>query len=686
MKKLINSIIVAMLVLASGCSSSKKVTNEGIYTAGVYSASAKGFGGNVTVTITVDSNSITAVEIDGADETENVGQASFDEFKEQIISAQSAEIDGVSGATFTSDAVKEATASALATAKGEEIGTDDSVSFTAGTYSTTVKGMGGDMEVSVSVSNDKITDITVGENKETQMVGTEALRILSERIVETQSLGVDAVTGATVTSNAFISAVSDCVSQAGGNVAAMKAREVGKLYDYSDKTHEADIIIVGGGLAGISAAISATENGGNVILLEYKEYLGGNSVLSTGNYLLGGGNSIQTANGITDDTVDSFIKWQMEDSDNKKTIEQCTMVAENSQTVIDWLTNMGVVFDDEMSNTDGSDIQRTLTVSPNIATGVSPMIDYMNKLGVDVRYGTKVTGFVVEDGELKGVKATDYNGDEVEYYGKDIILASGGWGDNNDMIVKYWGKEYDGLVYGGSKGMDGTMLLAAMDTFDADTVDMDDKHIDATLDVTRGITVTTNIVRNAGGILIRQSTGKRFVDEQASHSEKAATAMHEIGDEYYYEIFDNNALNYNDSVTYKVNSYINMGLTTQYDSIEDMADGIGVDPEVLTETIENYNTIVRGEATDEFGREKFFHELKAPFYVLKVANGVACTTGGLKVNAAMQVVNTDDEVCADNLYAIGEIAGGYLVSYVGGSSLSHSTINGMVLGKELATK
>ena len=176
------------------------------------------------------------------------------------------------------------------------------------------------------------------------------------------------------------------------------------------------------------------------------------------------------------------------------------------------------------------------------------------------------------------------------------------------------------------------------------------------------------------------------IRDRASHSEVASKVMHELGDPYYYEIFDSHAVEYNESVAYKINSYQNMGLMVEYDSIAAMAKDLDVDEAVLTETIEKVNATVRGETEDEFGRERFFQELEAPYYVMKVANGVACTTGGLRVNDALQVVREDGTPVSDNLYAIGEIAGGYLVKYIGGSSLSHSAIGGMVLGRQLAAQ
>lgn len=361
------------------------------------------------------------------------------------------------------------------------------------------------------------------------------------------------------------------------------------------------------------------------------------------------------------------------------------MVAYHSQELVDFFGSLGVNFNTaKVNSTDGSKINRGHALSPNIGTGVSTLVKQMEAKGVDVRYETTVDGLVTDaSGAVIGVTAVNAAGEKETYYGKQIVLASGGFGDNNDMIVKYWGKEYDGLVYGGSKGMDGAMMLAAMD-LGAATVDMDDPHIDATLEVTRGVTITTNLLRNCSSILIRQSTGQRFADEQGSHSEIAAAAMHDLGDPYYYEICNSDMFTYSEAVAAKARSYVAMGLTTQYDTVEEMAAGIGVDASTLQKTIDDFNAAFRGDVPDPYNRERFgATELAAPFYVLKVSNGVACTTGGLKTNNDFQVMTTAGGVIS-GLYAVGEMTGGSRVHYIGGDALSNGSIGGMLLGRKLA--
>lgn len=568
----------------------------------------------------------------------------------------------------------------LLAAAGVSLG--EEAALKAGTYTATEYGMGGQFDVVVTFSDSAILSVEAPDSKETIMLGTEAIRILSERIVENQSLNLDAVTGATITSNAVLRGVEDCLTQAGGDLEAWKARDKVMVDTYDGLAHEAQILVIGGGLAGVSTAAAAAQNGANVILLEQREFLGGHSVLSTGTLLLGG-TTIQGALGIEDST-EAFNNWMLENSQYKKDPVQTALVAENSQAAVDFVLSLNARFNtDQVNATDDSPVNRGHALSPNCGTAFSQMADTMVSLGVDVRLNTRANGFITDDnGEIIGVTATDYYGNPVEYYGDSIVLACGGYAGNREMLLKYWGDKYANLIYGGVKGMDGTMMLAAME-FGADTVDLDNPHLDATEEYNTGINITSNVVCKCGGIIIRQSTAQRFANEQTSHAEVAAAAMLEIGDPYYYEIFDAHAFNYSEAVGAKLQSYVNMGITRKYDSLEAMAEDLELDPEALKKTIDDFNSSVRGETEDPFGRDRFYEELCAPFYAIKVGNGVATTTGGLKVNENLQVMDVNGEVIP-NLYAVGEEVGGFRINYIGGSALSHAVITGMLVGRELS--
>lgn len=274
---------VSLLLTSVGCSS-KTSASDALYTPGTYSASEKDFGGNVTVAITVDSSKITDVKVEGPNETANVGGAALSKLADGILKAQSSEIDTVSGATITSNAVVSAAASAIAQAKGEAAQTAQ-ISFKPGTYTGKGKGFGGELVLDVTFAEDSITDIKLVSSKETEHVGTPAFDIMFEEIKNFTSTGVDVVSGATFSSNAVLTAVEDAAAQAGCEVSAL--RQGKKPYEVvaGDKITETyDVVIVGAGGAGVAAGAAAAQKGATVCIVEKESDAGGNTLVAGCSY------------------------------------------------------------------------------------------------------------------------------------------------------------------------------------------------------------------------------------------------------------------------------------------------------------------------------------------------------------------------------------------------------------------
>lgn len=555
----------------------------------------------------------------------------------------------------------------------------EGITYTPGTYTATAYGMGGEYHITMTFSEDSILSIDASDNSETLMVGTEAIRILSERILENQSLDLDVVSSATISSNAFIRGVQDCVKQADGDVEMLKQVKI-TIDTYEGSSHEADVLIIGGGLAGLSTAATAVQNGSSVILLEQRGFLGGHSVLAAGTLVLGG-TELQASLGI-EDSADEFDAWMLEVGKGEKDPIQTRMVAERSQEIYDFVYAMnGAIDETQVLLNDGT--YRGHALYPNVGAVFASMAEKLVELGVDVRYNTHAYDLIVnESGEVLGVKATDYYGNETEYYGDSIVLASGGYAGNKDMLLEFWGEKYKNLVYGGLSGTDGTMMLAAMN-IGADSINMDNPHLDACADLNTGITITAALSTKGGAITIRQSTAQRIADESAAHAETLAATMLELGDPFYLIIYDDTAFDVSSSLTYKAAFYNNSGLVHKYESVEALANAYNLDAAALQKTIDDYNAAVRGEIEDEFGRTTFNKEISAPFYCTKVTNGVTTTTGGLKVNEKLQVLDTDGQIIP-NLYAAGETTGGFRINYISGSSLSHAIACGLVIGEETA--
>lgn len=279
-------VTAASLAACGGNAKTETTAATGLYTPGSYTGTAQGFGGAVSVEITTDAEKITAVKVSGDAETPSVGGAHLAELGEAIMKAQSAEIDAVSGATVTSDAVKEAAAAAIAQAKGESAPAKEAgpVSFTAGSYTGTAQGYNGPVSLKVSFSDSAVTGIEIESERETNHIGTPAYDILFADAIAANGSGIDSVSGATFTSRAVKEALNDAATQA----------KVSDLESFRKNTvkHEAqapieesyDVVIVGAGGAGMGAAVQAAQNGDSVIVVEKNAEIGGNTVASGGQF------------------------------------------------------------------------------------------------------------------------------------------------------------------------------------------------------------------------------------------------------------------------------------------------------------------------------------------------------------------------------------------------------------------
>ena len=237
---------------------------DGAYTPGTYRQSTKGMGGDVVVDVTFDADAMTAIDVVSQNETAGLGDVALTSVAQAMLGAQSADVDGVAGATVSSTALKQAVSQAIAEASGKE---QAAAHFVPGAYTTTAQGNNGAVTVETTFSEDKIEKIEVVNHYESQGVCEKALFTeLPQAILDEQSLAVDTIAGATVASNALISAVRQAAEQAGCDVSALMNAPEKKAPETTEYT--ADVIIVGAGGAGLSAAVAATDEGASVILIE----------------------------------------------------------------------------------------------------------------------------------------------------------------------------------------------------------------------------------------------------------------------------------------------------------------------------------------------------------------------------------------------------------------------------------
>lgn len=547
--------------------------------------------------------------------------------------------------------------------------------FTAGTYTATEKGNNDDVTVSVTFSNDKIETIEVTDHKETQGIGTTAIESIPEKIVNTQSLNIDVVGGATVTSNALLAAITSCVEQAGGDVEALKNVAMDNGAEKEEKTLEADVIIVGGGAAGMTACIRAEELGLNVILVEKMSFMGGAVSISGGNQVVMGSN-MQKEAGVTEDTVASMVEDFMTNGANLNVPELLTLYAENVGTTSDWLQEKGVTFDTEsgLHKLAEYSYDRELAYTGSGAGAAQNMRNAIADTDAQVLLNTRANELIVDEaGAVIGVKASDDN-TNYTLNAKAVLLATGGYGNNKDLLNE---EMQSALYYGPASSTGDGIIMATAEGIDAATRLMEfGKRYPNGVEVSEGIAKSTiggNITAWTMSAILVNAEGHRVVNEKASNRtileaelQQTNQMLYLLMDEETFSVWKTKLSGAGISEA-DVDSYLaNNGSTTPVfahaDTLEELAAIVNMDGEVLKATVEKYNGYVQNGVDEEFGRSAEFMTMligEGPYYLVEQKPRFATTMGGLVVNPALEVENTAGNVIS-GLYAAGEVAGGVM--------------------------
>ena len=547
--------------------------------------------------------------------------------------------------------------------------------FEAGTYTGTAQGFGGDVTATVTLSETEITDIQVVGDNETDGLGSVAIEQLPPKMLEAQSPNVDTMSGATVTSKAIIDAVTAALAEAGVDASTLVPKESeGK--ELEEQTLEADVVVIGAGGAGMTAAITAHEAGKEVILLEKMPYAGGNTTKSTGG-MNAAETSVQAELGI-EDSVQTFIDDTMTGGKNVNDLALVTTMAENSAEAIDWLASIGAPLP-EVSFSGGATNKRIHRPEGGAAVGPYLVEKLLAKIGEDeisLLYNTEATELIVEDGAVTGVKAT---GDGVSYTinAKAVVLATGGFGANLEMCAEY-NPDLAGFVTTNSPCATGDGIRMA-EAAGAATVDMEQIQIHPTVYQATSLMVTES-VRGGGAILVNAS-GERFVDEMETRDVVSAAEIAQEGG-YAYLVFDQAQ---RDNLS-AIDSYVSNGLTVQADTIEGLAEEMGVDAANLQATVEAWNKAVAEQNDEAFGRTTGMDVdiSVAPFYAIQIAPGIHHTMGGVTIDTTAAVIGVDGEAIP-GLYAAGEVTGGvHGANRIGGNAVADIIVFGRIAGQSAA--
>lgn len=672
---------------------------EGPYTPGTYEATAAGFGGDIKLAVEVSEDAIVSVTVLEHSETEGVGTNAIEQMPAAFVEANSADIDGVTGCTFSSTALKEAVATALAQAAGEEVApVSTETTLNDGTYTATVTSFDeivgvvtpGEMTMNVTVEDGKIAAIEIPEFTDTDIIGGMAFEKLTADVIENQSMAVDTLTGATVSSNAFLSALAQCVEQAGGDPAALKAREIPKEAPQT-VTYDTQIVVIGAGMAGLSAAVEAARDGADVILVEKQQVYSSSTTRSLG-FVMGANTPDQQAQGI-EDTTDAFYDDIYSLYADEPTLDTDLLhkLVDDSTALNAFLHENGVEFDGvkHVSDRGARDTMRVHMTTGGGSALVSTLAKAAEDAGAKVLMGTAVDELLIDDnGAVTGVHAVNVNGDDITINAGATILCAGSYTDNPELL-KALNPLVDNAEYLCGCG-DGTSyylgVQAGAEIVPVEYIQMmfyyySPSWTDGFPEVMPG-----SPDMPAKDVMLVDGAGQRIMNEQDFCFEYVKRNWAEGYHEGYAILGAQQQEKYPETVRIGLNSNVTVsGLPFAYqeDTIEALAEDIGWDPEVLTATIEKYNEACATGNDAEFGKDaEYLTPIEAPYTLLRLP--MICTDGytGVKINTKAEVISTEGNPIP-GFYAAGSCACAQItgINYFGcGTSL----LTGGVFGRQAA--
>ena len=545
--------------------------------------------------------------------------------------------------------------------------------FTPGTYTAEEQGIFAPVKVQITVSENLITGVKIDATGETPELGGLAAGKLAASIMKAQTPNVDALSGATVTSNAIIKAATAALEEAGADISVLDAnrRDGGESGPKEEKTVDTEIVVIGAGGAGMTAAIMLHQAGKSFVLLEKMPYAGGNTTKATG-----GMNAAEThyqkEQGIEDSTA-LFAADTMKGGHALNDPSLVAMMANKSAEAIDWLDTIGASLP-KISYSGGASVNRIH--APEDGSGVGGfLVDRfsakLEELGVEILYNTAATELLTDsEGKICGVKA---DGEDCSYTFncKAVILATGGFGANEEMYTQYR-PDLKGTVTTNAPGATGDGILMAQ-ALGADLVDIEQIQLHPTVEQTTSILITES-VRGDGAILVN-SQGVRFTNELLTRDAVSAAELAQEG-QFAWIIFDQNLRDHLKATE----KYVKSGITVQADTIEGLAELLEIDPATLAKTLEDWNGYVKNQRDPDFGRTTGMDAdlTTPPYYAIKIAPGIHHTMGGVKINTAAQVINTEGQPIP-GLFAGGEVTGGvHGGNRLGGNAVADIVIFGRI--------
>ena len=553
-----------------------------------------------------------------------------------------------------------------------------------GTYMASAHGNNGPVYVTLQMKDDEIADVQVDENLETPGLGAPAALEMGEKILSEQSLSVDTVAGATISSRAVLEAAALALETAGYSPEDYKNAPA----EMTVEEKNTDVVIVGGGLAGMVSAVRAAQEGVSVILIERSGVLGGEARYAMG-WISGAGTNIQESMGI-EDSPELFYEDIVGFADGEENLNVPTAkyYTENSGAAIDWLQENGVAFKEEL-NPGIYDPMSVLRVAwgermgQSLVAGMQEKLDaYTGDGQVEVLLNTSVNELLTdENGAVTGVKASDGNNHEITVHAGSTILATGGYEANEEILSGM----FENVVRSFMTTSDGSTIELAKQA-GAGLHDMDYNAVNGGVLPNDGFYSNIYMDTTYGGLIYVDVNGNRVFDEMTQRNIIRSNAWVDAPENTLYAILTEDMIDRETPILSQGNAWMSTKdteyalfdelteqgeLIVKADSIEELAEKTGLSG--LPATVESYNEGAADGKDEQFGRtEKLEPLTDGPFYAIRTIPYCGWAAGGPMANENMEVLREDGSVIP-GLYVAGEGAGFTLVS-------GKTPISGMYLG------
>lgn len=605
-------------------------------------------------------------------------------------------------------------------------------SYKAGTYTGTGKGNNGPVEVEVTFSEDQITKVVIKNNSETPGIFEKAAERVPADIVDHQSLAVDTVSGATMASNAILEAVADAVQQAGGDAEALKSKVVAKEQGQEEEM-TVDVVVVGAGAAGTAAALASAQSGANTLLLEKTAVASGAGTVAGGMFAFD--SAQQKKQGKLVDKEWAFHKF-METSNYHANAILVRKIIDQAGSTVDWLIENGA----KLVLTDsGASGQKALIGAPATIHGyeeggsvaLQKLRDKIEATGGKIMFETPAKSLIKDDnGKVTGVIATKSDGGQLTIHAKSVVLATGGYGGNAEMMKERFGEK---VILGQIASATGDGLNMAWDAGAARYGDnlaqwfclMPNAELSKKMDDPYALWDL-----NALPLLWVNKNGERFINEDVVFDwAYMGSIVYEQPDAMQWTLFDQQFVDtvkakgliayadlyssfkgkkqgymefnepfdtetkYQDSITPWdltpiLDSAISSGVVVKADTMEELAQKMNVDPGTLKAQVDRYNGFAKEGADKDFFKDAEYLKPvdKGPFYAMNTTTRCLGTLGGVKINEEIQAVDENNQPIP-GLWVAGNDAGGmYGNTYIGieGGTLGFAYTSGRLAGENAA--